>query len=125
MVTTQPVPAIQLQKVYVKEQVEMTIKLNFTSPTQDLVKTQDRNLGLNLSGSNANQSAKGYIQTKDLLTLTHTASNLNKLVEPSANSPFVDVTRVSEIKRTIEGGNINFNSTRVAQKLIQFENAFS
>ncbi len=107
--------------MYVKELAEMAIKVNLTSPTQNLVKSLDKNLELSASSSNANQRFMRHSQTKDSLTLTESASALAKLFQSSATAYEIDATRVREIKSTIEYGNHKIDSARVAQKLIHFE----
>ena len=101
----------------------MAIKVNISSPTQTLVKPQDRNLEVTPGSVNAKQRFTGHRQPMDSLTLTESAFALNRLFQSAVTASTIDITRTREIKRIIDEGNHIIDSAHVAQKLIQFENA--
>ncbi len=84
--------------------------------------------GTNAGGVAAERSqtdaaaASSTSQTGDHLTLTTSARSLQKLSEAIANAPVVDASKVASIKQSVSSGAYRVDSTRIADKLLQFEN---
>lgn len=62
-------------------------------------------------------------QATDTVTLTDTASQLHKLGTMIATQPVVDLARVDSVRQALNAGHYEFNSVRVAEKMLRFENA--
>ncbi len=71
----------------------------------------------------ATQKQTGQSQTTDTVTLTDTASQLHKLETMIAAQPVVDLVRVDSVRQALAAGHYEFNSARVAEKMLRFENA--
>ena len=65
----------------------------------------------------------GQPSTPDTVTLTDTAAQLHKLEAMVLASPIVDIARVEDVKQAIRNGQFQINPQRVAEKMMNFENA--
>ena len=61
----------------------------------------------------------------DQVTLTDTAAKLQKLEKELSNIPVVDRERVASLQKAIASGEYKVNPEKTAEKLVQFESAFS
>jgi negative regulator of flagellin synthesis FlgM len=60
-------------------------------------------------------------QTGDHVTLTTSARSLQKLSEAIAQTPAVNAAKVATVKQAVASGSYQVDSTRIADKLLQFE----
>jgi negative regulator of flagellin synthesis FlgM len=60
-------------------------------------------------------------QSGDQLTLTSSARSLQKLEEVIGQTPVVNASKVASVKQAISSGTYQVDSSRVADKLLQFE----
>lgn len=60
---------------------------------------------------------------QDTLSLTGTASLMQKLDAAIAATPVVDLARVSRIQQALENGTYEIDPARVAEKMLSFESA--
>ncbi len=63
--------------------------------------------------------------TTDKVTLTDTAAKLQKLEKQLSNLPVVDQERVANLQKAIASGEYKVDPAKTAEKLVQFESAFS
>lgn len=75
------------------------------------------------SEPSAAQQQTGKSQTTDTVTLTDTSSQLRKLESMISALPVVDVSRVEDVRQALKSGRYDFNSARVAEKMLHFEGA--
>jgi negative regulator of flagellin synthesis FlgM len=61
-------------------------------------------------------------QTGDHVTLTSAAQSLQKVSEAIAQAPVVNASKVATIKQAVSGGTYQIDPSRVADKMLQFEN---
>ena len=61
----------------------------------------------------------------DQVTLTETAAKLQKLEKQLSNLPVVDQERVASLQKAIASGEYKVDPAKTAEKLVQFESAFS
>jgi len=61
----------------------------------------------------------------DKVTLTDTAAKLQKLEKQLSNLPVVDQERVASLQKAIASGEYKVDPAKTAEKLVQFESAFS
>jgi negative regulator of flagellin synthesis FlgM len=61
----------------------------------------------------------------DQVTLTETAAKLQKLEKQLSNLPVVDQERVAHLQKAIASGEYKVDPAKTAEKLVQFETAFS
>jgi negative regulator of flagellin synthesis FlgM len=83
------------------------------------------------SGANVTDTAQQQVPqptagagNQDTVSLTDTASQLQKLENTIAELPVVDSERVDNIRQSIASGNFEIDSARVADKLLNFEQSF-
>lgn len=69
------------------------------------------------------QSATGGSSALDTVTVTDTAQQLRRLEKTLTNQPVVDLQRVESIRKQISRGSFETNPSRVADKLVRFEDA--
>jgi negative regulator of flagellin synthesis FlgM len=85
-----------------------------------------------IKGSNSNAVATdkqgGTAETNssaakpaDQVTLTSSARSMQKLEEAIAQTPVVNSSKVAAVKQAISSGTYQVDSSRVADKLLQFE----
>ena len=60
-------------------------------------------------------------QPADQVTLTSSARSLQKIEEVIAQTPVVNSSKVAAVKQAISSGTYQVDSSRVADKLLQFE----
>ena len=60
-------------------------------------------------------------QPADQVTLTSSARSLQKIEEVIAQTPVVNSSKVAAVKQAISSGTYQIDSSRVADKLLQFE----
>ncbi len=56
------------------------------------------------------------------VNLTNTAAKLQQIEAQIANQPVVDTQRVESVKNAIADGSLKIDSTRIAEKMAEFEN---
>ncbi len=66
------------------------------------------------------QSSKATLE-QDSVNLTSSVMRLKTLEDQVARLPIVDTQKVEQIKSSISDGSFEFNSDRIAEKLINFE----
>lgn len=71
------------------------------------------------------QSNSNAVATTDQVTLTETAAKLQKLEKQLSNLPVVDQERVDRLQKAIASGEYKVDPAKTAEKLVQFESAFS
>ncbi len=73
------------------------------------------------SGVDITAPAKAGDPAADHVTLTDSALQLQKLGAAVASAPVVDAARVAAVKRSVDSGTYQVNTTRVASKILGFE----
>jgi negative regulator of flagellin synthesis FlgM len=68
----------------------------------------------------ANQSSSVLLE-QDSVNLTSSAMRIKSLEAQIARLPIVDTHKVEQIKNSLSEGTFEFNSDRIAEKLINFE----
>lgn len=63
----------------------------------------------------------GKSSTLDTVSLTDSAALLHKMEAAMADAPVVDTQRVEGIRKAIANGSFEIDTTRVAEKLLNFE----
>lgn len=58
---------------------------------------------------------------QDSVNLTSSATQIKSLEAQVARLPIVDIQKVEEVKNSLNDGTFEFNSVRIAEKLINFE----
>jgi negative regulator of flagellin synthesis FlgM len=71
----------------------------------------------------ADASSSSTSQTGDHLTLTSAAQSLQKLSEAIAKTPVVNASKVASIKQAVGDGTYQIDSSRIADKMLEFENS--
>jgi negative regulator of flagellin synthesis FlgM len=74
------------------------------------------------SGDAAAAAAAPAGSTTDTVKLTGPAVLLQKLGEAVAKTPVVDAAKVASIKQAVNSGTYQVDASRVADKMVQFEN---
>ncbi len=69
------------------------------------------------------QKEAGKSNTHDTVSLTDTATNLQKISQAINELPVVDSERVEAIRQAIASGNYEVDAQRTAEKMIGFETA--
>ncbi len=64
----------------------------------------------------------GKSATTDTVSLSESAKQLERLGNSVTASPVVDTQRVEQIKQAINNGSYKIDPTKIADKLMQFEN---
>ena len=75
------------------------------------------------SEGKADQSSKAMLE-QDSVNLTNSAMRIKSLEAQVARLPIVDTHKVEQIKNSLSDGTFEFNSDRIAEKLINFEKDF-
>jgi negative regulator of flagellin synthesis FlgM len=71
----------------------------------------------------SNQTSKATL-AQDSVNLTDSAQRIKSLEAQIAQLPIIDTQKVETIKNSLSNGSFEFNSTRIAEKLINFEKDF-
>ncbi len=92
---------------------------NNTSPTS---RTTEQNSAKAVKSSSAamQQSSKATLE-QDSVNLTDSAMRIKALEAQVARLPVVDTQKVEQVKNSLSNGTFEFNSERIAEKLIRFE----
>ena len=72
------------------------------------------------SEGSTKQSAKAMLE-QDSVNLTSSAMRIKSLEDQIARLPIVDTQKVEQIRNSLSDGTFEFNSVRIAEKLISFE----
>jgi negative regulator of flagellin synthesis FlgM len=70
----------------------------------------------------ADAASSPTAQTGDHVTLTSAAQSLQKLSEAIAKAPVVNASKVASIKQSVSDGTYQVDSSRIAGKMLEFEN---
>jgi negative regulator of flagellin synthesis FlgM len=89
-------------------------------PLAPLKGTGAGNVAADKSQTDASASSASS-QTGDHVTLTSAAQSLQKVSEAIAQAPVVNASKVASIKQAVSGGTYQIDSSRVADKMLQFE----
>jgi negative regulator of flagellin synthesis FlgM len=76
---------------------------------------------VNAKANSPEKSAGGETKSSDAVNLTDRAQQLDKLVSTLKEQPATNAVRVAEIKEALSNGSYQIDSTRVANKLLDFE----
>ncbi|MCP3851981.1 MAG: flagellar biosynthesis anti-sigma factor FlgM [Gammaproteobacteria bacterium] len=93
-------------------------------PTAGASENSKANEPINSHAAKAEQSPKAT-QEQDSVNLTHSAMQVKSLEEQVARLPIVDTQKVESIRNSISEGSFEFNSDRIAEKLINFEKSLA
>lgn len=99
----------------------MPIELTGLAATDQQKTTQNSQVKVSATEPSVAQQQTGTNNTPDTVTITDIASKLNNVENNLSILPVVDTQRVEEIKRLVDQGSYDFNSTRVAEKFVEFE----
>ena len=97
---------------------------NINNSTQTKRTVEQKHVKVVSKGSD-NSAAAGSDNravVQDSVNLTGSATRIKALEEQVARLPIVDTQKVEEIRNAINNGTFEFNSDRIAEKMIQFEN---
>lgn len=95
----------------------MAINITDISKVQKLVSPTGRNPVSNEGKTTADQTT-----AIDKVTITETATNLKRALQSLSNGSVVDSKRVEQLKRAIDDGVYKTDSSKIASKLVRFEN---
>ncbi len=73
---------------------------------------------------NRDQQSTGSTAGQDTVSLTDTAARMRSLENTVATMPVVDSQRVAEIKQAIVEGTYEINPERIAEKMLDMEQAW-
>ncbi|MCW8931225.1 MAG: flagellar biosynthesis anti-sigma factor FlgM [Gammaproteobacteria bacterium] len=95
---------------------------NITNNTSQTSRTDEQKHSKSVQNSEgrADQSPKATLE-QDSVNLTNSAMRIKSLEEQVARLPIVDTQKVEQIRNSITDGTFEFNSDRIAEKLINFE----
>jgi len=99
----------------------MPIEFTGLSTTGQQKTTQSSEVKVSHAEPSVPQQQTGTNNTSDTVTLTDVASKLQKLENSLSVFPVIDTQRVEDIKRLIDQGNFDLDTTRTAEKFIDFE----
>jgi len=68
------------------------------------------------------QQETGKSSTLDTVSLTDSAALLQKMEAAMADAPIVDTQKVEDIRKALANGTYEIDATRVAEKILNFEN---
>ncbi|HEB60080.1 MAG TPA: flagellar biosynthesis anti-sigma factor FlgM [Gammaproteobacteria bacterium] len=85
--------------------------------------SNDRQIRKTGKGSTGSQNAAGATADTDSVTLTDTAARLRTIEKGLAQQPVVDVDRVQAMETSIRNGEYRIEPERVADKIIELEDA--
>ncbi len=102
----------------------MTIEINghSTSPLSNASNNKQDVKGPR-AGTDGASDAAGTLQDQDKVSLTETASLMQKLGERISETPVVDQEKVASIRQALAEGRYEADFTRVAEKMMAFESA--
>ncbi len=72
------------------------------------------------SSSPAEQSAKATLK-QDSVNLTSSVQRIKALEEQISRLPIIDTQKVEQVRHSLSDGSFEFNSERIAEKLISYE----
>lgn len=98
----------------INNNTSQTSRTNEQSAAKGAAKT------LQPSDSAIQQSAKATLE-QDSVNLTDSAMRIKSLEAQIARLPIVDTQKVEQVKNSLSNGTFEFNSERIAEKLISFE----
>lgn len=96
----------------------MSNKIQGYGPQPGLVTGGKPATGVERASSDA-QKVEKVQPTRDSVTLTDGAKQLQKLAEAVAAAPVVDDARVAAVKNAVDQGTYKIDAQRVADKLLQ------
>ena len=97
------------------------ISANASKNSSQTDRTNDQKQVQSVKGEDkAAQSARATLE-QDSVNLTSSAMRIKTLEDQVARLPIVDTQKVEQIKNSISDGTFEFNSDRIADKLISFE----
>ncbi len=64
----------------------------------------------------------GKSSTADTVNISDNAAQLGKMGNAIDTSPVIDIKRVEQVKQAISNGTYEVDATKIADKLMQFEN---
>ena len=104
----------------------MPIDINNISSntTQAKSAAEQKHVKIVHSDSTSNSGKSGSASASlspDSVSLTSASVRIKALEEQISRLPIVDTQKVEEIKNSINNGKFDFNSERIAEKLISFE----
>ncbi len=91
------------------------------------VQTNNENSQVSVARSEptAAQQETGGSSATDTVSLTDTASRLQRLENSLASLPVVDTNRVESVKQALNEGSLNMDSKVTAEKMLGMETALS
>ena len=91
------------------------------STTQSQRVTDGSRVEVSRTEPSAQQQETGSSAATDSISLTDTASRLQKLESTIAELPVVDTQRVEDIRNAIANGEYEVNPARVAEKMLSLD----
>ncbi len=74
-----------------------------------------------LVDSESGSVSDGSKTAKDSVSLTGMSQRIKAMKEQVARLPIIDTQKVEQVRTTINNGTYEFNSERIAEKMIKFE----
>ena len=100
----------------------MPIDINTINSQSQTKRASDKPIKV-VKDDSSSSAATGSEKTvaQDSVSLTGSAQRIQALEEQVARLPIVDTQKVEEIRTSINSGTYEFNSERIAEKMIQLE----
>ena len=102
----------------------MPIDINNISNNSTQTKRADEQKHVKIIHSDSTDNAKHSAQNstaQDSVNLTDSAMRFKALEEKINRLPIIDTQKVEQIKNSIIDGTFEFNSERIAEKMLKFE----
>ena len=105
----------------------MTIEITGQSGNPNSLKAKGEGAEVSVARQEptAPQDETGPPSTSDTVSITDAAARLQSLENTLAELPVVDTQRVEAVKQAISSGSFEVDSARIADKLLNFEQALS
>ena len=101
----------------------MPIEISGSPQTHSQVTSDSEKVTVARSEASVPQQETGESVTKDTVSLTETASNLQQLSNSMSELPVVDSQRVSDIRQAIANGDYPVDAQAIADKMTLLESA--
>jgi negative regulator of flagellin synthesis FlgM len=99
----------------------MTIKVDNENPNRVVVSGQNSKVRATQGESVSQTQRSRNANSADRVTITRVSIDLKNALDSLSDVPVVDAKRVEEIKNAIQQNTYKIDSSKVAQKMMQFE----
>ncbi len=93
--------------------------INSNTPRSGKLSSNVKLVNTNSAKNSPDTTSSGTVQ--DSVSLTDMSQRLKAMEQQIARLPIIDTQKVEQVKNAINNGTYEFNSERIAEKMIQFE----